>query len=82
MHERYGKETPRYFEAFRKQWEFIKKHQVDPEYPGWHGHVSREGALLGGGEKASPWKAAYHNVQALVAVVRRLRRLAGGRGGH
>ncbi len=76
MHERYGKETERYHEAFRKQWDFIKKHVIDPRYPGWFGHVSREGELLGAGDKASPWKAAYHNGRALMNCVRRLRELA------
>lgn len=76
MHERFGEETARYWKAFRKQWAFIRQHQVDPVHGGWHGQVSREGVPMGSDEKASPWKANYHNGRALMSCVRMLRRLA------
>lgn len=75
MHARYGKEDPRYFEAFRKQWKFIREHQVDAEHGGWQAHLTREGKPLGSGDKASPWKAAYHNVRALIHTAHALREL-------
>jgi mannobiose 2-epimerase len=76
MHERFGKESDRYWKAFRKQWGFIREHQIDPVHGEWHGQVSREGAPMGSDEKASPWKANYHNGRALMGCVRMLRRLA------
>ena len=78
MHERYGSETGRYWDAFRKQLQFIWDHQVDHEHGGWYTRVSEDGtSLVSGPDKASPWKAAYHNVRALVETVERLHRLAG-----
>jgi len=78
MHERYGHETDRYWKAFRRQLDFIWQHQVDHSCGGWYTRVSEDGtSLVAGPEKGSPWKAAYHNVRALVETVERLRRLAG-----
>lgn len=77
LHERYGRETSRYFDAFRKQWKFIREHVIDRRHGGWFPQVSREGSPLGSRDKASPWKAAYHDGRALMRCVERLRRLAG-----
>jgi len=78
MHERYGGQTDRYWRAFRKQLRFIWDHQVDHAHGGWYARVSEDGtSLVSGPDKANPWKAAYHNVRALVETVERLRRLAG-----
>ena len=77
MHERYGGETDRYWKAFCEQVNFIWEHQVDHEYGGWYARVSEDGtSLVSGPDKANPWKAAYHNVRALVETVERLHRLA------
>ena len=76
MHEHFGKQTSRYYRAFLKQWEFIDAHVTDHRHGGWHGTTSREGRPTSA-NKASVWKAAYHNVRALLGAVRRLRRLAG-----
>ncbi len=72
FHEKYGKETDKYHQAFQAQWSFIQKHQLDPEFGGWYGEVSREGKLLGNGAKASPWKACYHTGRSLMNVSRML----------
>ena len=76
LHERCGRETARYFEAFRKQWRFVREHVIDRRHGGWFPHVSREGIPISR-EKASPWKAAYHDGRALLRCVERLRRLGG-----
>lgn len=76
MHERFGRTSPRYFEAFQKQWDFIVKYQVDHRHGGWHGTVSPEGAAATNQAKATIWKAAYHDGRALINVTERLRRLA------
>jgi cellobiose epimerase len=76
MHVRFGKESPRYWAAFLKQWEFIWNHQVDHRHGEWYGTVSAEGAPRPGEAKGSIWKAAYHNGRALMNVSETLRQLA------
>jgi len=76
MHERFGRQTPRYFQAMTRQWEFITKHQVDPRHGGWYESVSAEGHARPGQSKATVWKAAYHDGRALMNVSARLRHLA------
>jgi mannobiose 2-epimerase len=78
MHERYGKETPTYWNAFRKEWDFIQKKQVDHKNGGWYTSVSREGAPVPGQSKSDAWKDPYHQGRALLNVTAALRRLAGG----
>ena len=73
MHRKYGGETDRYARAFLKQWEFIEKHMIDPEYGGWFEETDREGNLHGDGRKASPWKLNYHTARSLMNVSRWLR---------
>jgi len=77
MHERYGDQTDRYWNAFVRQLAFIWDHQVDHEHGGWFCRVTEDGSgLVSSADKATPWKAAYHNVRALMQTVRRLRHLA------
>lgn len=77
MHERYGAETDRYWKAFVKQLQFIWDHQIDHTRGGWYCRVTEDGGdLVSSADKATPWKAAYHNVRALMQTVRRLRHLA------
>ena len=76
MHEHFGGQTDRYYEAFLKQWQFIDTRMTDHVHGGWHATTTREGQPTSK-DKASVWKAAYHNVRALLGTVQRLRRLAG-----
>lgn len=76
MHEKFGRATPRYWEAFLKQWEFIWTHQVDHRYGEWYASVSREGKPTPKEAKGQIWKAAYHNGRALLNVTAALRRMA------
>ena len=76
MHERFGSHTPRYFEAFLKQWDFIDNFQADHRHGEWFERVSAEGQPLPGQAKGTIWKAAYHNGRALMNVAEMLRRLA------
>lgn len=80
MHELFARETPRYWNAFVKQWDFIRRHQVDSRHGGWYESVSAEGQPKPGQAKATIWKAAYHDGRALMNVARRLDRLAGKQG--
>ena len=76
MHERYGRETDRYWLAFLKQWDFIQKFQTDARHGEWFNTVSEDGRAAPGQHKGSIWKAAYHNGRALLFTSDRLRRLA------
>lgn len=76
MHERYLADTDRYWGTFRKQLEFIFCHLIDHRYGGWYARVSEDGSrVIGGSEKAGPWKTAYHDGRALFRTVSTLRRL-------
>ncbi len=75
MHERYGRETHAYFDAFLRQWRFISEHQLDREYGGVFELVGPDGAPKNPG-KGRIWKAAYHDGRALLNVSERLRALA------
>jgi cellobiose epimerase len=68
MHRKYGDRTPRYWNAFLKQWDFIEKHLLDSLHGGWYSETTREGKLLGDGSKANQWKANYHTSRALMNV--------------
>ena len=43
----FGGRTDRYARAFRKQWDFIEKHLIDPVHGGWFAETTREGTLIG-----------------------------------
>ena len=68
LHKKYGDKTDRYRKAFGKQWAFIEAHQLDPVHGGWFGETTREGKLIGNGQKASQWKANYHTGRAFMNV--------------
>ena len=76
MDRKHGGETDRYARAFRKQWAFIEKAMIDPEFGGWYGETTREGKRLGDGRKATQWKANYHTGRALMNVSTRLGQIA------
>lgn len=75
MHEKYGRETPRYFDAFLKQWRFISDHQIDSEFHGIYEEIGPDGSVQNT-TKGQIWKAAYHDGRALLNVSARLRKLA------
>jgi cellobiose epimerase len=55
---------PQYLEVFLKTWDFTKRHQIDWETGEWHPAVDSQG--VGQGDKASVWKAGYHNGRAMI----------------
>jgi mannobiose 2-epimerase len=75
MHERYGRETPKYWDAFLKTWRFIVDRMADKEFGGFYMEVERDGTVKNH-SKASQWKAAYHDGRALLTTADRLRHLA------
>ncbi len=76
MHEHFGGQTRRYFDAFLKQWDFIVNYQADRSHGEWHNTVSPEGVPAPGQAKGTVWKAAYHNGRALMNVSEALRQMA------
>ena len=75
MHELYGTETDQYFEAFLRQWTFIKDYLRDPEYRGVYEMLSEDAKSIST-LKARIWKCPYHETRALLNVTERLRKLA------
>jgi mannobiose 2-epimerase len=75
MHEKYAKQTDVYFNAFQKQWRFVKDRQIDHEFGGIYDTVERDGTVRDY-TKARIWKEAYHESRALLNVTARLRKLA------
>ncbi len=76
MHERFGHETPRYWQAFVRQWNWIQTRQVDARNGGWYPTLSQDGTPLAGQPKSDRWTEAYHQGRALLNVSARLRHLA------
>ena len=71
MHKKYGKETDRYLRAFRKQWDFIRSHMLDPKHGGWFAETERDGQPASAtAAKANPWMANYHTSRAMMNVAR------------
>ena len=66
MHRKYGARTPRYWQAFRKQWDFIERHMIDPVHGGWFWETTADGKPSGEPRKATQWKANYHTGRALM----------------
>src|SRR5207253_10813434 len=70
MHEKYGKETDVYLNAFQKQWRFIKDRQIDHEFGGVYDTVERDGTDRDY-TKARIWKDAYNERRVLLDVTAR-----------
>jgi len=75
MHERYGKETTKYWDAFVREWNFIKEHQLDHAHGGWYASAPTN-ARQGNAVKTDPWTEGYHQGRAMLNVYALLNRLA------
>jgi cellobiose epimerase len=75
QHERFGRETSSYWDAFVKEWDWIRKSQVDPVHGGWWPTVRADGSPVSR-VKADMWTECYHQGRAMLVVSERLRRLA------
>ncbi|HRK23261.1 MAG TPA: AGE family epimerase/isomerase, partial [Fimbriimonadaceae bacterium] len=51
------------------QWHWFRRHQWDEEFDGFFARLEPDGTVRGGGDKAEPWKACYHDVRALLNLV-------------
>ena len=81
MHVKYGLETDKYWQAFNRQWRFIRDQQVDPVHGGWYAVVSRDGKPVPGHIKSDRWTEAYHQGRAMLVVSQTLRSLAAKKDG-
>ncbi len=75
MHEKFGHESREYWDAFLRQWEFIKTHQIDKASGGWFRAVSAGGAVIQGATKSDGWTEGYHHGRALMNVRTRLEKV-------
>jgi len=79
MHDRFGKDDPRYWDAFVKQWDFIRTHQIDHTNGGWHNALNPDNTPLRSKlAKTDAWTEGYHQGRAMLNVVERLKKLARG----
>lgn len=63
----------KFLRAARKNWRFIKKHQVNHEHGEWYGVApTPEKPADPNAMKVSEWKAPYHNARACLELIRRL----------
>jgi mannose/cellobiose epimerase-like protein (N-acyl-D-glucosamine 2-epimerase family) len=65
---------PAYLDVFAKTWAFIDTAQTDWTNGEWFESIAPDGTPSRG-NKATPWKAGYHNGRALLQVLDRLQRL-------
>lgn len=57
----------RYVERLEKTLDFIERYQADSEFGGWYWGITEDGQLGPRGDgKGEEWKAAYHDLRALV----------------
>jgi mannobiose 2-epimerase len=75
MHEQFGVESDRYWQAFVKQWQFVRRFQIDSEFGGLYGEVEADGAPIST-TKGQNWKAGYHDGRSFMLVADRLRGLS------
>ena len=82
MHELYGngaRADRRYWDAFVKQWDFIRNYQVDAVSGGWYSSVKSDGTPPPADQvKSDRWTESYHQGRALMNVTETLQRLATG----
>jgi mannobiose 2-epimerase len=76
MHSKFGKDDPKYFNAFAKQWDFISTHQIDPTHGGWYPTVSEDGTPPANRPKSDRWTEGYHQGRAMLNVSKTLEELA------
>jgi len=73
MHERFGRESTRYGDAFSKAWALTRDVLADREQPGVCSRIDERGAAHCE-MKSHAWFASYHTSRALLFTADRLRR--------
>jgi len=59
--------NPKYLSTFEETFSLIESRMVDWEVGEWHGTIPAQGQPQG--DKASPWKAGYHNGRAMIECI-------------
>ncbi|HEX4796592.1 MAG TPA: AGE family epimerase/isomerase [Humisphaera sp.] len=77
MHERFGMENPKYWDAFVQQCDFISKHQIDATHGGWYSTVRPDGTSIPNRNKSDMWTEGYHQGRSMLSVSGMLRKMAG-----
>ncbi len=81
MHERFGGDDRRYWNAFVKAWDFIREHQIDRQHGGWFNTLNPDDTPLRSKlAKTDAWTEGYHQGRAMLNVTARLKALAGAGG--
>jgi cellobiose epimerase len=62
---------PKYLGIFENTFRLIETRMVDWEVGEWHSTVTAQNVAQG--DKASPWKAGYHNGRAMIECLEMLR---------
>jgi len=75
MHQRYGHETTKYWDAFVQEWNFIKDHQLDQVHGGWYASAPTNGRP-NNAVKTDAWTEGYHQGRAMLNVLAALNQLA------
>ncbi len=63
----------KYDEAFRKQWEYMKKYLIDHERGGWYKEGLDKSPDQVKSAKGSEWKVNYHESRAFINCIKMLR---------
>jgi len=66
-------EEKKYYNDFKKQWEYINKYLIDHEHGGWYRQGLDKSPEQLKVPKASVWKINYHNVRALMNCIKMLK---------
>jgi mannobiose 2-epimerase len=72
MHERYGRETPRYWDAATKAWALTRDAFTDTAHPGVCPQMD-EGGAVRCDSKSHQWFVSYHTARSLLLSADRLR---------
>jgi len=65
-------EEEKYYQAFLKQWEYMKTYLIDHEYGGWYYNGMDNNPETTKVNKTSDWKVNYHESRALMNCVEML----------
>ncbi len=65
---------PKFVTIFEKTYDFIDKYLTDWQTGEWYERITADGTAVG--DKATPWKAGYHNGRAMIECLTLLKELA------
>lgn len=63
----------KYYDAFERQWDYIKKYLIDHEHGEWYEEGLDKSPQQVSAPKARDWKVNYHNMRALMNCIKMLK---------